>query len=146
MKIYTDASLDEKRGIAGIGIYIVKGASNRTISHWIKTDNINFAELWAIYQASILGFGKDCVIYTDSQVALTYINGNENIEKIRTREQYIRYKQMQLLAYKIRRLKPHVEWTKGHRKYFQENAIGNQIADNLSKQARAKYYALTKER
>ena len=31
-------------------------------------------------------------------------------------------------------------------KYFQENAIGNQIADNLSKQARAKYYALTKQK
>lgn len=146
MKIFTDASLDEKRKIAGVGVYILKGASNRTISHWIETDNINFAELWAIYQASILGFGKDCTIYTDSQVALTYINGNENVEKIRTKEQYIRHKQMQLLAHKIRRLKPRVEWTKGHLKYFQENSIGNQIADNLSRQARAKYYALTKER
>lgn len=31
-------------------------------------------------------------------------------------------------------------------KYFQEIPIGNQIADNLSKQGRMKYYALTKER
>lgn len=146
MKIFTDASLDDKRKIAGVGIYIVKGASNRTISHWIKCENVNFAELWAIYQAAILGFGKDCTIYTDSLTAIQYIEGKENNEKPRTKEQYIRHKQLQLLAYKVRRLKPHVEWTRGHRQYFQENAIGNQIADNLSKQARAKYYALTKGR
>lgn len=146
MKIFTDASLDEKRGIAGIGIYIVKGASNRTISHWIETDNINYAELWAIYQASILGFGKDCTIYTDSVVAMQYINGEEAKDKQRTKEQYIRHKQMQLLAYKVRRLHPNIIWTKGHRKYFQENAIGNQIADNLSKQGRVKFYSLTNEK
>lgn len=146
VKIFTDASLDEKRGIAGIGIYIVKGASNRTISHWIKTDNINYAELWAIYQASILGFGKDCEIYTDSLTAIQYVNGNENLEKIRTKSQYIRHKRMQLLAYKIRKLNPQIYWTKGHLKYFQEIPIGNQIADNLSKQGRMKFYNLTKER
>lgn len=146
MKIFTDASLDDKRKIAGVGIYILKGASNRTISHWIETDDINFAELWAIYQASILGFGKDCIIYTDSMTAISYVNGNENIEKIRTQKQYIRHKRMQLLAYKVRRLQPHIEWTRGHLRYFQDNAIGNQIADNLSKQGRMKYYALTKER
>lgn len=146
MKIFTDSSLDEKRGICGIGIYIVKGASNRTISHWIETNDNNYGELWAIYQAAILGFGKDCTIYTDSMTAISYINGNENIEKIRTQKQYIRHKRMQLLAYKIRRLKPNIIWTKGHLKYFQEIPIGNQIADNLSKQGRMKYYALTKQR
>lgn len=146
MKIFTDASLDEKKGIAGIGIYIMKGASNRTISHWIETDNINYAELWAIYMAAILAHGKDCTIYTDSMTAISYINGNENIEKIRTQKQYIRHKRMQLLAYKIRRLKPNIIWTKGHLKYFQEIPIGNQIADNLSKQGRMKYYALAKQR
>lgn len=140
MKIFTDASLDEKRGIAGIGIYIMRGASNRTISHWIETDNINYAELWAIYQASILGHGKDCIIFTDSKTALDYINGNENIEKERTKTQYIRHKRMQLLAYKIRKLNPHVEWTKGHLEYFQDRAVGNQIADSLAKQGRSKYY------
>lgn len=145
MKIFTDSSLDEQKGVAGIGLYIMRGAQNETVSHWIKTDDNNFAELWAIYQASILAYGKDCIIYTDSQTALQYINGNENIEKLRTREQYIRHKQMQLLAYKVRRLKPHVEWTKGHLKYYQENAIGNQIADNLSKQGRAKYYKQQKD-
>ena len=145
MKIFTDASLDEKKGIAGIGIYIMKGASNRTISHWIETDNINYAELWAIYMAAILAHGKDCTIYTDSMTAISYINGNENIEKIRTQKQYIRHKRMQLLAYKIRRLKPNIIWTKGHLKYFQEIPIGNQIADNLSKQGRMKYYALAKQ-
>lgn len=109
MKIFTDASFDEKRQIAGIGIYMMRGASNRTISHWIRTDNVNYAELWAIYQASILGLGKDCTIYTDSMTAIQYINGAENTEKPRTQAQYIRMRQMQVLAYKIRRLKPHIE-------------------------------------
>lgn len=140
MKIFTDASFDEKRQIAGIGIYMMRGASNRTISHWIRTDNVNYAELWAIYQASILGFGKDCTIYTDSMTAIQYINGVENTEKPRTQAQYIRMRQMQVLAYKIRRLKPHIEWTKGHTEYYQTRAVGNQIADNLSKQGRAKFY------
>ena len=146
MKIFTDSSLDENKGICGIGIYIVKGASNRTISHWIETNDNNYGELWAIYMAAILAHGKDCTIYTDSMTAISYINGNENIEKIRTQKQYIRHKRMQLLAYKIRRLKPKIIWTKGHLKYFQEIPIGNQIADNLSKQGRMKYYALTKDR
>ena len=140
MKIFTDASFDEKRGIAGIGIYVMRGASNRTISHWIKTDNVNYAELWAIYMASILGHGRDCIIYTDSQTAIRYINGSENLEKPRSQAQYIRMKQMQVLAYKIRRLNPHVEWTKGHVEYYQRKAVGNQIADNLAKQGRAKFY------
>lgn len=140
MKIFTDSSFDENKGVAGIGLYIMRGAQNETVSHWIKTDNNNYAELWAIYQAAILGHGKDCIIFTDSQNALMYINGNENPEKLRTQQQYIRHKQMQVLAYKIRKLNPHVEWTKGHLRYFQENAVGNQIADNLSKQGRAKYY------
>ena len=139
-KIYTDSSLDEKRGIAGIGIYIVRDAQNETISNWIKTDDNNYAELWAIYQASILGHGKNCIICTDSQSAIQYIKGDENPERPRTQEQYIRYKHMQFLACKIRKLNPRIEWTKGHLKYYQENAIGNSIADSLSKQGRAKYY------
>ena len=146
MKIFTDSSLDEKKGICGIGLYVMKGASNRTISHWIETNDNNYGELWAIYMAAILAHGKDCTIYTDSMTAICYINGNENIEKPRTQEQYIRHKRLQLLAYKIRRLEPTVLWTKGHLKYFQEIPIGNQIADNLSKQARAKYYALTRDK
>ena len=145
MKIFTDSSLDEKKGVCGIGLYIMRGAQNETVSHWIKTDDNNYGELWAIYQAAILGHGKDCIIYSDSMTAIQYVNGNENIEKLRTQEQYIRHKQMQLLAYKVRKLNPHIEWTKGHLKYYQENAIGNQIADNLSKQGRAKYYRLQKD-
>lgn len=145
MKIFTDASFDEKKGIAGIGLYIMRGAQNETVSHWIKTDDNNYAELWAVYQASILAHGKDCIIYTDSQAVLMYVNKQENTEKIRTTEQYIRHKQMQFMAYKIRKLSPHIEWTKGHSKYYQENALGNQLADTLSKQGRAKYYRAQKD-
>ena len=146
MKIFTDSSLDENKGICGIGLYVMKGASNRTISHWIETNDNNYGELWAIYMAAILAHGKDCTIYTDSLTAIQYIEGKENNDKPRTKEQYIRHKQMQLLARKVRRLNPRIEWTRGHRQYFQEIPIGNQIADNLSKQARAKYYALTRDK
>ena len=140
MKIFTDSSYDEKRKIAGIGIYVVKGASNRTISNWIKTDDNNFAEMFAVYQAAILGSGKDCTIYTDSQAVLCYLNRQENPKKPRTQEQYIRHKRLQLLAYKIRKLNPRVQWTKGHQQYFQSTSVANQIADSLAKQGRAKFY------
>lgn len=139
MEIFVDASLDEKKGIAGIGIYVVNGALNITISHYYKTDSVNEAELWGIYIASILGHGKDCIIYTDSRTALAYVN-QEVKEKPRTHEQYIRHKKMEYLAYQTRRLKPCVRWVKGHQKYFQELYIGNQISDILAKQGRAKYY------
>lgn len=140
MKIFVDASLDERKGVAGVGIYIMRGASNRTISQWYKTNDVNEAELWGIYQAAILGHGKDCTIYTDSQTALAYVN-QEVKDKPRTFEQHLRHKRMELLAYKVRKLKPRIEWTKGHCRYFQELPIGNQIADSLAKQGRAKYYA-----
>lgn len=144
MKIFVDASLDEKKCVAGVGIYIMRGASNRTISQWYKTNDVNEAELWGIYQAAILGHGKDCTIYTDSKTALAYVQ-QEVKDKPRTFEQHLRHKRMELLAYKVRRLNPKICWVKGHCKYFQELPIGNQISDVLSKQGREKYYRLTKE-
>lgn len=143
MKIFVDASLDERKGIAGVGIYTIRGASRRTISQWYRTDDVNEAELWGIYQAAILGHGKDCTIYTDSKTALAYVQ-NEVKDKPRTADQYFRHKKMEWLAYQVRRLNPKVEWIKGHCKYFQELPIGNNIADTLSKQGRAKYYAYEK--
>lgn len=143
MKIFVDASLDEKRGVAGIGLFVKRGASSRAISNWYKTDDVNEAELWGIYQASILGHGKDCTIYTDSMTALAYVN-REVKDKPRTVEQYFRHKKMEWLACQIRRLKPKVEWVRGHCKYYQELPIGNNVADMMAKNGRAKYYAQEK--
>ena len=143
MEIFVDASLDEKKGIAGVGIYVMRGASNRTISQWYKTDDVNEAELWGIYIASILGHGKDCTIYTDSKTALAYVQ-KEVKEKPRTFEQHIRHKKMELLAYKVRKLNPKIEWIRGHCKFYQKQYIGNNIADKLAHQGRAKYYAQQK--
>lgn len=143
MKIFVDASLDSAKCVAGVGIYIMRGASNRTISQWYKTNDVNEAELWGIYQAAILGHGKDCTIYTDSKTALAYVQ-QEVKDKPRTQEQYFRHKKMEWLACQIRRLKPRVCWLKGHCKYFQELPIGNNVADMMAKLGRAKFYAQQK--
>lgn len=139
MKIFVDASLDEKKNVAGIGIYVVRGASHRAISQWFRTDDVNEAELWGIYQASILGHGKDCTIYTDSQTALSYVQKTVK-DKPRTIEQFFRHKRMEWLACQVRRLNPKVEWIRGHCKYFQELPIGNNVADMMAKDGRRKFY------
>ena len=139
MKIFVDASLDEKKNVAGIGIYVVRGASHRAISQWFRTDDVNEAELWGIYQASILGHGKDCTIYTDSQTALSYVQKTVK-DKPRTVEQFFRHKRMEWLACQVRRLNPKVEWIRGHCKYFQELPIGNNVADMMAKDGRRKFY------
>lgn len=143
MEIYTDASFDEKRGVAGIGLLIRKGAKQTNISNWIPAPDNNYAELWAIYMASILMSGRDGVIYTDSQTALSYIK-NEIKEKPRTKEQYERHQRMRLLAYKVRKLNPKVEKVKGHESKYQEKPLSNNMADLLAKFGRSKYYGLTK--
>lgn len=74
IKAYTDASFDEKRGIAGIGVVIKDGLKERVFSVWTKARAVNDAELFAIHLASILTEGKG-IIYTDSQTAISYING-----------------------------------------------------------------------
>lgn len=140
MRIFTDSSFDETKGICGIGLYIEPDNSKPfTLSHYIKSDDNNYGEMHAVYIASILGHGKDCTIYTDSQCAISYIK-NQVKEKPRSKEQYERHQRLRLIGYKIRKLNPKVEWCKGHHKVFQHIAIGNQIADSLSKLGRAKFY------
>ena len=139
MDIFVDSSFDEKRGIAGIGLYIKNGVKERCISNWIPTDNNNFSEMFGIYLASILMQGKQGTIYTDSQTALAYIN-NEVKDKPRTQEQYIRHQKMRVLAYKIRRLGCNIQKTKAHEKKYQKESVGNNIADLLAKNGRAKFY------
>lgn len=140
MKIYTDASYDEKRGIAGIGILVCKGQQRDLISNWCEAKSINEAELKAIEIACILSGGEPCEIFTDSQTALQYI-GVGVADKPRTREQYIRHKHCEFVAYKIKRWK-NVTFskTKGHQKNYQTTSMGNRIADILASEGRAKYY------
>lgn len=137
MDIFVDSSFDDKKGIAGIGLYIKNGVKERCISNWIPTDNNNFSEMFGIYLASILIHGKKGTIYTDSQTALAYIN-NQVGDKPRTQEQYIRHQHMRVLAYKIRRLGANIQKTKAHDKRLQKDAIANNIADLLAKSGRAK--------
>lgn len=138
-QIWCDASYDAKRGVAGFGIIIKdKGVKTRTISNWIPASSINYAELFAVYQAAILA-GGDGVIYTDSQTALTYLYGSIK-DKPRTREQYIRHQNMRVLAYKIRRLEVRVEKVKAHQKIYHEGALCNNMADLMAKYGLSKFY------
>ena len=123
MKAYVDSSY--KDGIAGFGVYIIDGVKERFFSNWIKTDNNNYGELWAIYCVHLLPVMR---VYTDSQTAIAYINQTVR-DKERTPEQYIRHQQMRVLAYKIRRLGVRVEHVKGHNK----NEYNNNLADFLAR-------------
>jgi ribonuclease HI len=142
MDIFTDSSYDQKRKIAGLGIYIKQGVKQKAISNWIPAENNNYAEMMCVYLACILMNGKQGKIHTDSQVAISYINRDVK-DKPRTREQYIRHKQLELLAYKIRAVLPEgveIVKTKAHTHHFQTEAMGNELSDILAKQGRTKFY------
>lgn len=138
IKCYTDSSFDEKKGIAGVGVVIENGSKRRVVSNWIKAQSNNEAELFAIHLASILTEGKG-VIYTDSQVAISYIKG-EIKDKPRTREQYIRHKHCEFWAYQIRKRGIMPEKIKAHQHNFQTHSMGNRMADLLANEGRAKFY------
>lgn len=138
LKIYTDASFDEKIGVAGIGILIKKGQKERIYSGYIKARTVNDAELFAIHLASIMAEGKG-IIYTDSQTAISYIK-REIKDKPRTREQYFNHMQCEYWAAQIRRRKVNVEKIKAHEHKFQTHSIGNRIADLLAMRGRASFY------
>ena len=147
MKIYTDASFDQKRKVAGWGIVVQDGMKERTYSNWFPVENINLAEMFAIHTACVLSGGRQCTIYTDSMTALSYIKGERGREyekkkrAIWTREQYLNHKKMRVLAYQIKRLNPNIsfEWIKAHRNVFQRESIANNMADLLAKRGIADY-------
>jgi ribonuclease HI len=140
MKIYTDASYDQKKGIAGIGILVCKGQRRDFVSNWVEAKSVNEAELKAIYLACVLSGGEPCEIVTDSQTALQYIEHGVK-DKPRTQEQYIRHKHCEFMAYKIRKFK-NITFAKikGHQKNFQTQSMGNRLADVLANEGRAKFY------
>ena len=139
VKVYTDASYDDKRGVCGIGVVIQDGVKQRTISNWVYATNVHYGELFAIYMAAVLTNGKDATIYTDSAVAISYLN-NEIKERPRTTQQYYKHQEMRVLAYKIKKLGANVQKVKSHCNNFKQKSIGNSLADVLAKQGRSKYY------
>ena len=138
IKAYCDSSFDDKRGVAGIGVVVEDGLKRRVYSTYTKAHSNNEGELFAIHLASILTEGKG-VIYTDSQTAISYING-EIKDKPRTKEQFIRHKHCEFLAYQIRKRGVVVEKIKAHQRVYQTHSIGNRLADLLANEGRAKFY------
>lgn len=141
-RVFCDSSFDEKRNICGIGIFIENGQHYHAIRHTIPADDNNIGEIWAVYIASILTFGKDATIYSDSMTAISYINNEQNETKERTPAQKRLHNILKTYGYKIRVLRPKVIWTKGHIKKFQDLSIGNSMADLLAKYGRARYYEI----
>lgn len=138
VKVFTDASYDDKRGVCGIGIVIQDGVKQRTISNWISATNVHYGELFAIYMAAVLTNGKNATIYTDSAVAIAYLN-NEVKERPRTTEQYYKHQEMKVLAYKVNKLDVKVEKVKAHANNFKQDSLSNSLADVLSKMGRSKF-------
>ena len=143
MKIYTDASFDDKRKTGGWGL--IKEHNNilgKPISNFGKFESVNEAELFAIYTACILAGGSPCEIITDSQTALSYIK-REIKDKPRTHEQYINHKHCEYWAVKNRKRGIQVEKIKGHRNIMHPHYMGNRSADLEAEEGRANYYANT---
>lgn len=141
--IFVDSSFDEKKKVCGIGIAMQKGGVwRKPISLYISADSNNYGELFGCYIGAILSGGAKCTIYTDSQTALGYIHKEIKDKPFTSQEKYYRHQEMKVLAYKTRKVNPSITFvhTKGHRKYFQNNSIGNNMADILAKLGRAKFY------
>lgn len=141
MKIYTDASFDDKKKVGGWGL--IKEHNNilgKPICNFGNFESINEAELFAIYIACVLAGGSECEIITDSQTALSYIK-REIKDKPRTKEQFIRHKRCEFLACKIRKF-PNITFTKqkAHQNFYQRKSLGNKMADDSARYGLAKYY------
>ena len=144
MKAYCDSSFDDRTGVAGIGIVVCDGTKRRLVSNWITARSNNEAELFAIYLASILTEGQG-IIYTDSQTALSYING-EIKDKPRNHEQFLRHKQCLYWATLIKHRGISLEKIKAHQHVYQTHSMGNRFADLAANEGRAKFYERGKTR
>lgn len=139
MIAYSDASFDDKKKVAGWGVVIDKGIKTSPVSNWIPCEDVNYAELFAIYEAGIL-LGGSGVVYTDSQTAIDYIYGRIRDDKPRNHQQYIKHQQKKVLAYKINKLNLDVRKIKAHSKEIKENELNNNEADIEAKKGLMKYY------
>lgn len=136
---YSDASFDKDEKVAGWGVVLDKKIKSTPVSNWIPCEDVNYAELFAIYQAGIL-LGGSGIVYTDSQTAIDYIQGRIRDNKPRTHEQYIRHQQKKVLAHKINKLNLEVRKIKAHSKEMKENELNNNEADIEAKKGLMKYY------
>ena len=137
---YSDASYDKDEKVAGWGVVIDKGVKTTPASNWIPCEDVNYAELFAIYEAGIL-LGGSGIVYTDSQTAIDYIEGRIRDDKPRTHEQYIRHQQKKVLAHKINKLNLEVRKIKAHSKQMKLEELNNNDADIHAKRGLAKYFA-----
>lgn len=141
MEIWTDSSFLEKEKIAGIGLVVKRKGKIYNVPSWSPAFSNNFGEMWAIHLAGVLAGGEKCIIYTDSQTALDYINGlrgREYEQKHKhkwTKQQYINHKRLQLLGYRIRKISPNLrfEKVKAHQRNYKRANLSNNIADLTAK-------------
>lgn len=141
LEIWTDSSYCQEKKIAGIGLVIKRHGKYNSIPSWTPASSNNYGEMWAIHQAGVLAGGSKCIIYTDSQTALDYINGIRGKEyeaKHRsswTKFQYYEHKRLQFLAYRIKRMSPNLsfEKVKAHQKDLKALHICNNMADSSAK-------------
>lgn len=126
---FTDANID-KKGIAGIGIVIIENGKRKEYALYTKCRTINAAELFAVHLANILTHGQ-AAIYTDSQTAISYIEGNIK-EKPRTREQYLNHLECKYWAYQVKRSPCKALKVKAHTNRRNELAANNKLADTLA--------------
>lgn len=145
MIIYTDSSYNDKHGIAGIGCLIIDGEKRRIYSNWIKIENNNLGELYAIYYALTIASAEEGphTIYTDSQTAIGYIEGTIK-DKSGSPQQIKNRLQCKMWAHRINRIIPEgikIEKVKAHTGHYQFSAINNAMADLLAKEGVVKFLA-----
>lgn len=147
--IYTDSSYNEANQVAGIGCVAIEGEKRRIFSTYHKLSSNNEGELFAIWYALLIYPNKPVKVYTDSQTAISYINGNVREDKPLTLKQRENRARLRILAYKINQLRKNnpsfqIEHIKAHTNRYQVHYIQNQIADLLAKEGIAKFFASQK--
>lgn len=143
MIIYTDSSFNDKHKVAGIGCVIICGQQRRIFSKWIKTENNNIGELYAIYYALelIREYPGPHTLYTDSQNAIAYISDNVKDRPLTPKQQKNRL-ECRKWAYRINQIAPQdlkIEKVKAHTGHYQFKAINNAMADLLAKEGIVKF-------
>lgn len=143
MIIYTDSSFNEKHGVAGIGCVIICGQQRRIFSKWIKAENNNIGELYAIYYALelIRQYPGPHTVYTDSQNAIAYISDNIKDRPLTPKQQKNRL-ECRKWAYRINQIAPQglkIEKVKAHTGHYQFKAINNALADLMAKEGVVKF-------
>ena len=139
IEIFCDSSFDNKRKVAGWGVFIKDGEKQRMYSGWLPVDNNNLGEIFAIHTACVLLGGRQGIIYTDSQTSMMYIN-NQVREKPRTQAQYINHMTMKYWAYKIRKFGLEIKKVQAHQKNFNLINLNNNMADLCAKTGLSRYY------